>query len=81
MTDSTISGNYARYKGGGIYNGDPASGRGGETVTVIGTTVTGNGAGFWGGGIGTSCGGVYLDASSSVSGNRPNDGYPTDDDC
>jgi hypothetical protein len=83
LSHSTVSDNYSGYRGGGIYNGDPASGSGGETVTLIGTTVTGNRARYGGGGIGTSddCGGnVIIDETSTISGNSPDD-FPDAGSC
>jgi hypothetical protein len=77
---STISGNTARFTGGGILNTDiyelePCAGTGcGGTVTLISSTVTGNAADF-GGGIMNDGGGaaITLDAGSSVTGNVPDD--------
>ena len=77
LTDSTILGNQARSSGGGVYNGDSASGTGGETVTLIGTTVAGNVARHVGGGIGSNeSWSVTLDADSSVTGNTPDNCFP-----
>ena len=64
LTDSVVRDNRAEW-GGGISNRD--------TLTLEGSIVTTNTAGSQGGGISNGGGTVTLDATSSVTGNTPDD--------
>jgi hypothetical protein len=74
LTDSTVRGNTSGAEGGGIFNWVM-----GSTVKLIASTITDNTAGTEAGGIWNYAGPqfapgvVILDASSSVTGNMPDD--------
>jgi len=61
ITGSTITGNYAANRGGGIYNGG--------TATVTGTSVSSNTAKSYGGGI-ANAGMLTIQESSTISKNK-----------
>ena len=60
LTNSTVSGNSARHRGGGVYNNG--------TATLTNSTVSGNDAYYGGGGVFNS--GTLTLTNSTVSGNN-----------
>jgi hypothetical protein len=68
VTNSTLSGNFTNYLGGGIYNYNNG------TLTVINSTLSGNSAGGAGGGGIANVSGEVTVANSTLSGNTTSGG-------
>ena len=71
MSNSTVTGNFAEYGGGGVDNGGFAAS---STVAIINSTFSGNSAAF-GGGILNDAGGIMTISNTTFSGNSAGTGH------
>jgi hypothetical protein len=69
LNNSTVSGNHARFVGGGIYSDTDLTGP--IKTTVTNSTISGNTADFWGGGISNSNGLTVIEHSTITNNTAP----------